>query len=154
MQPEANMAGYWRRPHLTAETIKGGWMWTGDIAIWDEDDYLFIVDRAKDMIISGGENVYSTQVEAAIHQHSAVLESAVFGIPDLQCGEVVKVVVVLKPNMGAIEAEIIAAAAAHLAPYQKPKSVDFVESLPKTPTGKVLKRELRAPYWQASERQV
>ncbi|MFT7652734.1 MAG: acyl-CoA synthetase (AMP-forming)/AMP-acid ligase II [Limisphaerales bacterium] len=154
VQSEANMVGYWRRPELSAETIKNGWMWTGDIATWDEDGYLFIVDRAKDMIISGGENIYSTQVEAAIHQHPAVLESAVFGIPDQQWGEAVKAVVVLKPNMSATEAEIIAAAAAHLATYQKPKSVDFVESLPKAPTGKIQKRELRAPYWQASEKKV
>jgi acyl-CoA synthetase (AMP-forming)/AMP-acid ligase II len=122
-------------------------MWTGDIAVWDADGYIFIVDRAKDMIISGGENIYSTQVEAAIHQHPAVLESAVFGVPDDQWGEAVKAVVVLKPGTSASEQEIIDLASQHLASYQKPKSVDFVESLPKAPTGKILKRELRDPYW-------
>jgi acyl-CoA synthetase (AMP-forming)/AMP-acid ligase II len=90
VQSDANMVGYWRRSDLTAQTIRNGWMHTGDIAVWDDDGYIFIVDRAKDMIISGGENIYSTQVEAAIHQHPAVLESAVFGIPDPEWGESVK----------------------------------------------------------------
>ena len=151
---EANMVGYWRRPELTAETLRNGWLWTGDIAVWDEDGYVFIVDRAKDMIISGGENIYSTQVEAAIHQHPAVLESAVFGIPDDTWGEAVKAVVVLKPGQEASAADIIEVASQHLASYQKPKSVDFVEALPKAPTGKILKRELRDPYWQVEERSV
>jgi acyl-CoA synthetase (AMP-forming)/AMP-acid ligase II len=151
---EANMLGYWRRPELTAQTLREGWMWTGDIATWDEEGYLTIVDRARDMIISGGENIYSTQVEDAIHKHPAVLEAAVIGIPDPEWGEAVKAVVVLKPGMTATEAEIIAAARDHLASYQKPRSVDFVDSLPKAPTGKILKRELRDRYWQDRERQV
>lgn len=154
VRSEANMVGYWRRPDLTAETLRDGWMWTGDVAVWDEESYVFIVDRAKDMIISGGENIYSTQVEAAIHEHPAVLESAVFGIPDAEWGESVKAVVVLKPGMQATQAEIIATAARHLASYQKPKSVDFVDSLPKAPTGKILKRMLRDPYWEKGERAV
>ena len=154
VQSEANMVGYWQRPDLTAQTLRDGWMHTGDVAVWDEDGYIFIVDRAKDMIISGGENIYSTQVEAAIHQHPAVLESAVFGIPDAEWGESVKAVVVLKPGMSATEAEIITAASQHLASYQKPRSVDFVDSLPKAPTGKILKRELRDPYWNTGERKV
>lgn len=154
VQSEANMVGYWRRPDLTSQTLRDGWMHTGDVAVWDEDGYIFIVDRAKDMIISGGENIYSTQVEAAIHQHPAVLESAVFGIPDAEWGESVKAVVVLKPGMSATEADIIATASQHLASYQKPRSVDFVASLPKAPTGKILKRELRDPYWNTGERKV
>ncbi len=154
VRSEANMVGYWRRPELTAQTIRDGWMWTGDIATWDADGYLFIVDRAKDMIISGGENIYSTQVEAAIHQHPAVLESAVFGVPDEVWGEAVKAVVVLKPGATATAEEIIATAGEHLASYQKPKSVDFVDSLPKAPTGKILKRALRDPYWKNQESQV
>jgi acyl-CoA synthetase (AMP-forming)/AMP-acid ligase II len=154
VQSDANMVGYWRRPDLTAATIRDGWMWTGDIAVWDQDGYIFIVDRAKDMIISGGENIYSSQVEAAIHQHPAVLESAVFGVPDEQWGEAVKAVVVLKPGTSATEQEIIATAAQHLASYQKPRSVDFVDSLPKAPTGKILKRALRAPYWESRESKV
>jgi acyl-CoA synthetase (AMP-forming)/AMP-acid ligase II len=154
VQSEANMVGYWGRQDLTDKTLRDGWMWTGDIATWDVDGYIFIVDRAKDMIISGGENIYSTQVEAAIHQHPAVLESAVFGIPDEQWGEAVKAVVVLKPGATASERDIIDTAAKHLASYQKPKSVDFVESLPKAPTGKILKRELRDPYWRQEEKNV
>ena len=154
VRSEANMLGYWRRPDLTDKTLRDGWMWTGDIATWDAEGYVFIVDRAKDMIISGGENIYSTQVEAAIHQHPAVLESAVFGIPDDTWGEAVKAVVVLKPGQTATEAEIIAEASKHLASYQKPTSVDFVEALPKAPTGKILKRDLRDPYWQDETRQV
>ncbi len=154
VQSEANMVGYWRRPELTAETIRDGWMWTGDIATWDADGYVFIVDRAKDMIISGGENIYSTQVEAAIHKHPGVLEAAVIGVPDDEWGEAVKAVVVMKPGMSATEQEIIDTARQHLASYQKPRSVDFVASLPKAPTGKILKRELREPYWNKRSRQV
>jgi len=154
VQSDANMVGYWSRPELTAATIRDGWMWTGDVAVWDEDGYIFIVDRAKDMIISGGENIYSTQVEAAIHQHPAVLESAVFGVPDDQWGEAVKAVVVLKPGATATEEDIIAVASEHLASYQKPKSVDFVESLPKAPTGKILKRTLRDPYWETEGKKI
>jgi acyl-CoA synthetase (AMP-forming)/AMP-acid ligase II len=154
VRSEANMLGYWRRPELTERTLRDGWMWTGDIATWDEEGYVFIVDRAKDMIISGGENIYSTQVEAAIHQHPAVLESAVFGVPDDVWGEAVKAVVVLKPGQTATEGEIIAEASKHLASYQKPKSVDVVDALPKAPTGKILKRELRDPHWRDSARKV
>jgi long-chain acyl-CoA synthetase len=106
------------------------------------------------MIISGGENIYSTQVEAAIHQHPAVLESAVIGVPDDEWGEAVKAVVVLKPGATATEQEIIDTAKQHLASYQKPRSVDFVDSLPKAPTGKILKRALRAPYWESRENKV
>ena len=151
---EQNMIGYLNQPELTAQTIRDGWMWTGDMATWDDERYIFIVDRAKDMIISGGENIYSVQVEEAINQHPAVLECAVFGVPDDEWGESVKAVVVLKPGTQATEQEIIDEAKRHLASYQKPRSVDFVSELPKAPTGKILKRELRAPYWSDQERTV
>lgn len=154
VRSEANMLGYYNRPDLTSATLRDGWMWTGDIATWDEENYVFIVDRAKDMIISGGENIYSIQVEEAIAQHPAVLECAVIGVPDDEWGESVKAVVVLKPEMTATQEEIIATAKQHLASYQKPRSVDFVSALPKAPTGKILKRELRAPYWADRDRQV
>ena len=154
VRSEANMIGYWRKPELTAETIRDGWMWTGDIATWDEDGYVFIVDRARDMIISGGENIYSTQVEAAVHKHPGVLECAVIGIPDDKWGESVKAVVVMKPGELATEQEIINTAREHLASYQKPRSVDFVDTLPKAPTGKILKRALREPYWQKQGRNI
>lgn len=154
VQSEANMLGYWQKPELTGQTIKDGWMWTGDIATWDSDGYVFIVDRSKDMIISGGENIYSTQVEAAIHQHEGVLECAVIGVPDDEWGEAVKAVVVMKPGETATEQEIIETAKKHLASYQKPRSVDFVQSLPKAPTGKILKRDLREPFWNKNNRKV
>jgi acyl-CoA synthetase (AMP-forming)/AMP-acid ligase II len=154
VRSEANMVGYLNQPELTAQTLRDGWMWTGDIATWDEDRYVFIVDRAKDMIISGGENIFSVQVEEAINQHPAVLECAVIGVPDEEWGESVKAVVVLKPEQTATEQEIIDEARKHLASYQKPRSVDFVPALPKAPTGKILKRELRAPYWADAERNV
>ncbi|MFX3658265.1 MAG: AMP-binding protein [bacterium] len=148
---EANMLGYWQRPDLTAETLRDGWMHTGDIATWDADSYVYIVDRAKDMIISGGENIYSTQVENAIHQHPAVLESAVIGVPDTEWGEVVKAVVVLKPNATASAQDIIDTAKQHLASYQKPRIVEFVDALPKAPTGKILKRALRDAHQAGQE---
>ncbi|WP_028850508.1 AMP-binding protein [Thermocrispum municipale] len=150
----ANMIGYLNRPDLTAKTLRDGWMWTGDVATWDEDSYVFIVDRAKDMIISGGENIYSVQVEEAIATHPAVLECAVIGVPDDEWGESVKGFVVLKPGQQATEQEIIDQAKKHLASYQKPRSVEFVAELPKAPTGKILKRELRAPYWEDRDRNV
>ncbi|MDR7303956.1 long-chain acyl-CoA synthetase [Haloactinomyces albus] len=150
----ANMVGYWNRPELTAETIRDGWMWTGDVAVWDANSYVYIVDRAKDMIISGGENIYSIQVEEAINQHPAVLECAVVGVPDDQWGESVKAFVVRKPSMKVTEPDIIDTAKVHLASYQKPRSVEFVSELPKAPTGKILKRELREPHWAAQDRRV
>lgn len=154
VRSEANMLEYWRKPELTAKTFRNGWMMTGDIATWDGDGYIFIVDRAKDMIISGGENIYSTQVESAISRHEAVLEVAVIGVPDEEWGEAVKAVVVLKPGYSVTEQEIIKTAKKHLASYQKPKSIDFVDALPKAPTGKILKRKLRAPYWENTEKKV
>jgi long-chain acyl-CoA synthetase len=152
VRSEANMAAYWRKPELTGETIRNGWMHTGDIATWDADGYVFIVDRAKDMIISGGENIYSTQVEAAIHKHDAVLEAAVIGMPDDEWGEAVLAVVVLKPGTHASAEDIIATARTHLAGYQKPRRVEFVDALPKAPTGKILKRELREHFRSDRER--
>jgi long-chain acyl-CoA synthetase len=137
------MLGYYQRDDLTANTIKDGWMWTGDIATMDGEHYVFIKDRAKDMIISGGENIYSVQVEEAICKHPAVLETAVIGIPDDEWGESVKAYVVLKPDTKATEQEIIDEAKKNLASYQKPKFVEFIDELPKAPTGKILKRILR-----------
>jgi len=154
VKSDANMSGYYRQKDLTDNCIKDGWMWTGDIATWDEEEYIFIKDRAKDMIISGGENIYSVQVEEAVSQHEAVLESAVFGIPDDEWGESVMAYVVLKPGMNATEKEIIDTAKQNLASYQKPKAVKFIEALPKAPTGKILKRELRDPYWEDQESKI
>ena len=154
VKSDANMVGYYRQQDLTDKCIKNDWMWTGDIATWDEEQYIFIKDRAKDMIISGGENIYSVQVEEAVSKHEAVLETAVFGVPDDEWGESVMAYVVLKPGMNATEKEIIDIAKENLASYQKPKSVKFIEALPKAPTGKILKRELRDPYWKDNDSNV
>ena len=154
VRSEANMLGYWRKPELTAETLRNGWMRTGDVATWDAEGYVFIVDRAKDMIISGGENIYSTQVEAAIHKHEGVLECAVIGVPDEEWGEAVRAVVVMKPGHTATAQEIIDTAKKHLASYMKPRTVEFADALPKAPTGKILKRELRNPHWSGRSRNV
>ena len=151
VKSDANMVGYWNQPDLTARTLRDGWLWTGDIATWDEDRYVYIVDRAKDVIISGGENIYSVQVEEAIAAHPTVLECAVIGVPDAEWGENVKAVVVLKPDQTATEADIIETTQQNLGSYQKPKSVDFVTRLPKAPTGKIMKRDLREPYWADAE---
>jgi long-chain acyl-CoA synthetase len=154
VKSEANMVGYFRRPDLTSATIRDSWMWTGDIATWDDEGYVFIVDRAKDMIISGGENIYSVQVEETIAKHPAVLETAVIGVPDDEWGESVMAYVVLKPDMEATTQEIIDTAKEGLASYQKPRFVKFVDELPKAATGKILKRILREPHWADEERQV
>lgn len=150
----ANMSGYWRRPDLTEQTVRNGWMRTGDIATWDEERYIFIIDRAKDMIICGGENIYSVQVEEAIYRHPAVLEAAVIGVPDDEWGEVVTAYVVLRSGMSATDQEIIDQARLHLASYQKPRKVYFVAELPKAPTGKILKRVLRDSHWTGRSRNV
>ena len=144
VKSKANMLGYFGRPDLTDQTIRDGWMWTGDIATWDSEGYCYIVDRAKDMIISGGENIYSVQVEEAIAKNEAVLEVAVIGIPDDEWGESVKAFVVTKPGYDLSSEDIMDTAKSNLASYQKPKFVEFVKELPKAPTGKILKRKLRA----------
>ena len=154
VKAEGNMLGYFRQPELTKQTIRDGWMWTGDIATMDSERYVFIVDRAKDMIISGGENIYSVQVEEAIASHPSVLETAVIGIPDDEWGESVMAYVVLKPDTTATEEEIIQAARDNLASYQKPRAVEFIDELPKAPTGKILKRVLRDPFWTDEDRDV
>ncbi|BCJ86134.1 fatty acid--CoA ligase [Effusibacillus dendaii] len=148
------MKGYWNRPEETAAVLKDGWYYTGDMATIDEDGFLYIVDRKKDMIITGGENVYSVEVENVIYTHPAVLEAAVIGIPDAKWGEAIKAVVVLKPGQSASEAELMAHCRLSLANYKVPKSVDFVDALPKSGAGKILKRTLRDQYWSTNGRQV
>lgn len=154
VRSEANMLRYWERPEQTAQTLRDGWMYTGDLATWDVDGYVFIVDRAKDMIISGGENIYSVQVEEAIAQHVGVLECAVIGVPDDEWGESVMAYVVPRPGHDLTRDSVIAEAARHLASYQKPRHVEFVDELPKAPTGKILKRTLREPHWEGYDRRV
>jgi len=135
--------GYWRDPEATAEAIKDGWFHTGDMGRIDEDGYLFIEDRKKDMIVSGGENIASPEVERVLYEHPAVLEAAVIGMPDPRWGEVPKAFVVLKPGEKVSEQELIAFCAERLAKFKVPKAVEFIEALPRNPSGKVLKRELR-----------
>lgn len=148
------MPGYWNRPDATADTLKNGWLHTGDVGYLDEFGYLFITDRIKDMIISGGANIYPREVEEVLLQHKAVAEVCVIGVPDEQWGESVKAVVVLQPGETVSSEDLIAFARERMASYKKPKSIDFVPSLPKSAFGKVLKRELRQPYWAAATRAV
>ncbi len=148
------MKGYWNKPELTEQTVRNGWLHTGDMATVDEDGFIYIVDRKKDMIISGGENIYPREIEEVLYGHPAVLEAAVIGVPDEKWGESVEAIIVLKSGASATESEIIEYCKASLASYKKPKSVEFVASLPKTPSGKILKRELRARYWQGCVRRV
>ena len=150
-----NMIGYWNLPEATAKTMTGdGWIHTGDAGYLDEDGYLYIHDRMKDMIISGGENVYPAEVESAIFGHPAVQEVAVIGIPDQKWGETVKAVVVPKPGMSIDEADIIAWARERIAAFKAPRSVDVIEALPRNASGKILRKDLRAPYWEGRERMV
>lgn len=151
----ANMKGYWRQPEATAATMdKDGWLRTGDAGYLDADGYLFIQDRIKDMIVTGAENVYPAEVENAIHGHPHVADVAVIGVPDDTWGEAVKAIVVPKPGVTPDAASIIAHARDRIAHYKAPKSVDFVAALPRGPSGKVLRRELREPYWAGRERRV
>lgn len=143
--------GYWQQPEATAEVLRGGWFHTGDMATWNEDGYILIVDRKKDIIVSGGENVSSLEVEKIVLSHPAVLEVAVLPVPDPMWGEVPKALVVLKPNMQAGEIELIEHCRSRLAHYKCPRSVEFLDSLPRTGTGKVLKRDLRKKYWHGQE---
>ena len=150
-----NTAGYWQLPEATAKTIDpDGWLHTGDAGIMDDDGYVYIQDRIKDMIISGGENVYPAEVENAIFGHPAVAEVAVIGVPSAKWGEEVKACVVPKPGAAIDEADIIAWARARIAAFKAPKSVDVIPMMPRNASGKILRRELRAPYWEGQERQV
>jgi long-chain acyl-CoA synthetase len=151
----ANMAGYWKMPEATADTIASdGWLRTGDAGYIDEDGYLFIHDRVKDMIISGGENIYPAEVESAVYGHPHVAEVAVIGVPDDKWGEAVKAVVALKPGAPEDPADIIAFARTRIAGFKAPKTIDFIEALPRNASGKILRRELREPYWAGRERRV
>jgi long-chain acyl-CoA synthetase len=146
------MQGYWNKPDETAAALVDGWYRSGDLGSMDDEGYVFLVDRVKDMIITGGENVYSTEVEDVLYRHPAVLEAAVFGIPDDRWGEAVHAVVVLRPGAVADADELIAACRAAIAGYKVPKRIDLrADALPKSGAGKILKRELRAPFWAGAE---
>jgi len=148
------MQGYWNKPELTAQALRDGWMHTGDGASMDEDGFIFIADRLKDMIITGGENVYSAEVENALAQHPAVAACAVIGVPSAEWGESVHAVVVRKADHTISAEQLIAHCKASIAGYKCPRSVDFVDALPLSGAGKVLKTRLREPFWQGRERAV
>ncbi len=148
------MIGYWKMPEATAETIdEEGWLATGDAGWLDEDGYLYLFDRVKDMIISGGENVYPVEVETCLLEHPGIDEVAVIGVPDEKWGEAVKAIIVPKGEPPLAE-EIIAFAKERIAGYKAPKSVDFVDALPRNASGKVLRKDLRAPYWEGRDRPI
>jgi acyl-CoA synthetase (AMP-forming)/AMP-acid ligase II len=148
------MSGYWADPEATAETMRGGWLHTGDIGAFDERGYLFLLDRAKDVIISGGNNIYPREVEEVLVNHPLVATAVVLGIPDDYWGEAVHAVVVLEPDAEMTAQEIIAHCGQHLAGYKKPKGVDFLPELPVSGYGKVQRREMREQYWAGHERRV
>ncbi|MBW2058001.1 MAG: long-chain-fatty-acid--CoA ligase [Deltaproteobacteria bacterium] len=148
------MKGYWNKPELTAETLRDGWVHTGDMGYMDEDGFLYIVDRKKDMIVSGGENIYPREVEEVLYDHPAVREAAVIGVPSEKWGEDVKAIIALKSGREATEAEIIEFCKERLASYKKPKSVEFMDELPKTGSGKIYKAALRDRYWKGTKRKV
>lgn len=154
MRSTVLMKGYWNRPEATGDTVRDGWLYTGDAGYFDADGYLYIHDRVKDMIVSGGENVYPAEVENAVFGHESVADVAVIGVPDETWGEAVKAIVVLKPGASATPEDIIAFARGRIAGYKVPKSVDFIDTLPRNPSGKILRRELREPYWAGHNRRV
>jgi len=150
----AASAGYWRQPAETEEKFRDGWYYTGDVAYRDSAGMFYIYDRLKDMIVSGGENIYSAEVESVLSTHPAVSSVAVIGVPDARWGEAVKAVVVLREGEAGDTAALLAHCRERLAGYKMPKSIDFVEALPMTGTGKISKKDLRAPFWANMERSV
>ncbi|BBO79081.1 acyl-CoA synthetase [Desulfosarcina widdelii] len=148
------MKGYWRNPDATNSTLRKGWLHTGDVGYLDESGCLFIMDRSKDMIISGGENIYPREIEEVLVGHPSVREVSVIGVPDPKWGEAIKAVVSLVPGKSATEKELIDFCRDNIAGYKKPKSVEFVDDLPKSNYGKILKRELRDRYWKNQTRKL
>jgi acyl-CoA synthetase (AMP-forming)/AMP-acid ligase II len=146
--------GYWRDPENTARAIEDGWLHTGDAGYFDEEGYLYIHDRVKEMIVSGAENVYPAEVENALFKNPDIADAAVIGVPDERWGEAVKAIVVLRPGAAADPAAGIADVRRHIAGFKAPKSVDFVEAIPRNAAGKILRRDLRQPYWAGRERAV
>ena len=148
-------AGYWRAPEQSAEAFDAdGWLRTGDLARVDSEGYIYIVDRKKEMLVTGGFNVYPTEVEAVLAQHPAISESCVIGIPDERWGETVKAVVVLRQGMKATGDEIMHFCQDRLAGFKRPRSVDFTAALPRNANGKISRKDVREPYWQGRARRV
>jgi long-chain acyl-CoA synthetase len=154
LQSKVVMVEYWHKPDETRDVMADGWLHTGDMGYYDRKGYVYIVDRKKDMIISGGENIYPREVEEVLYRHPAIAEAAVIGVPDKLWIERVHALVVLKEGCQATGDEIVEFCKSHLARYKAPKSVELLESLPKNPQGKILKRELREKYWTGLERKI
>lgn len=148
------MRGYWNRGEESAAALRGGWLHTGDAGVLDDAGYVYVQDRVKDMIVTGGENVYPRAVEDVLFEHPAVADAAVIGVPDARWGEAVKAIVVRRDGQLATSEELISFCRTKLGGFEIPRSIDFVESLPRTPTGKVLKRVLREPFWAGHGRRV
>jgi long-chain acyl-CoA synthetase len=148
------ITGYHKKKVETEECLREGFFTVGDMARVDEDGYYYIVDRQKDMIISGGVNIYPAEIEVELRQHAAVYDCAVIGVPNEEWGEEVKAVVQLRPGSDASEEEIREFLATRLADYKRPRSIDFVDELPYNPSGKLLKKELRQRYWEGSGREI
>ena len=148
------MKGYWNLPEATEEALRGGWMHTGDAGILDDEGFLFIQDRVKDMIVSGGENVYPREVENALFEHPAVADVAVIGVPDEKWGETVKALVVVREGADVTPDDLVEFCKGQLAGYKRPRSVEFIPELPRNASGKVLKKDLREKYWEGHDRRV
>jgi acyl-CoA synthetase (AMP-forming)/AMP-acid ligase II len=148
------MKGYYKAPEKTAETIIDGWLHTGDIGHLDAEGFLYVTDRKKDMLITGGFNVYPSEVEQVIWAHPAVQDCAVIGVPDPQWGEAVKAVVELNPGQSVTAEALIALCKEKLGSVKAPKSVEFMAALPRSTVGKVLKKDLRAQYWADTQRKI
>jgi acyl-CoA synthetase (AMP-forming)/AMP-acid ligase II len=146
--------GYWRNSQTTQDAFKDGWFYSGDMATFDEDGYIYFMDRKNDMIISGGYNIWPSEVENVLYQHPAILEAVVIAVPDDRWGEAVKAVVVLKSGEDAIQEDIITFCKEHIARYKAPKSIDFTDSLPKNSAGKILRKKVREKYWIGQTRRV
>jgi len=150
-----NSPGYWNKPEETAASFDAdGWLHTGDAGYLDEEGYVFLTDRVKDMIVTGAENVYPIEVESALSEHPDVADVAVIGVPDERWGETVKAIVVRRPGSSLTEEDLLSWSRDRIAGFKRPRSVDFVEELPRNPTGKLLKRVLREPYWAGADRNI
>lgn len=148
------MIGYWKQPDITARTLRGGWLHTGDMGTVDQDGYIYLMDRKADMIITGGENVYPKEAEDILYEHPAVQECAVVPAPDEKWGERIHAVVVLKAGQVVTEEELIDFCKSKLAHYKCPKRVEFWKELPKTPIGKIMRKEVKAHFWKHDTRKI
>jgi acyl-CoA synthetase (AMP-forming)/AMP-acid ligase II len=148
------MAGYWQRPEASAAALRNGWLHTGDAGRLDDDGYLYIEDRVKDMFISGGENVYPAEIERVIAELDPVLAAAVVGVPDERWGEIGKAFIVARHGATVTADDVLEHCRERLASYKRPRSAEVVDGLPRNATGKVLKHVLRAPYWEDRERSI